>query len=140
MVNSILNNCIGYLQRVTPEMLLAALLSAIIVTAAARLVLVPLAYLVNKGPRWLSLILDILLSVCAVLLSGFLLYLFAAAGFRRVDPDTVLAARTLGMKNRVIRRKVIRPQARKWITAGTILCFVKALIEAFMIAILCLSR
>lgn len=133
MVNLFLSNCISYLQRLRPEMIAAALVMAIVVTIAARLLLVPLALLVNKAPRWFSLLVDILFVAGAILVSAPIVYVLTAAGLRRVNRETVLAAQTLGMKGGVIRRKVILPQARGWIRAGLILCFLRAFLDSVVV-------
>lgn len=66
----------------------------------------------------------------ALVVSTPILILFAAAALHHVNPETVLAAQTLGMKRSVIRKRVILPQARTGILTGTVLCYARALGES----------
>lgn len=74
-------------------------------------------------------------ALSALIVSLPIAVLFAAAAFRHVDPETVLAARTLGMRNAVIRRKVILPQARSGIVTGVTLCAARAMGESIAAAV-----
>lgn len=57
----------------------------------------------------------------AVLLPVLVLVLLVIRGLRRVDKETVNAARTLGMTRRAILRHVMLPQARGRILIGLLL-------------------
>lgn len=74
----------------------------------------------------------------AAIVSMPITFLVSIYAVRQVDPETVLAARTLGIRRSVIRRKVILPQASSRIMVGTILTFVRAC-GAFMAAAMILQ-
>lgn len=177
MIRDVLANYIIYLSGMVPGILCAGIGIAAVVTAIARLVGVPLAGLIARMPRSISLVMRAILflfilpaptltgilvrriyewdapvillvrnaltmlrpvtvasGVGAGIVSFPILVLFTAAALRRVDPETVLAAQTLGMKNSVIHRKVVLPQARSGIVNGTVLCCVRALGESMATA------
>lgn len=58
-----------------------------------------------------------------------LMYRNARAAFEQLDPDLVYAARTLGMPEREIFRKVVIPAAGPGIASGTVLTFARAMGE-----------
>lgn len=173
MMTNVWDNCILYLEGMIPWTLRTGICIAAVVMMLARLIGVPLASLVTRMPRTMSLLVRILLFVfvlpaptltgmlvcrlCAMdtalttavratfpslnqvtlssalgalIVSFPILVLFAIAALHRVNPETVFAARTLGMKDSIIRRRVILPQARSGIAAGVILCGARALGES----------
>lgn len=69
-------------------------------------------------------------AISAIIVSLPILLLFTAAALHRVDPETVLAARTLGMQNKAIRQRVILPQARPLLIPGVVLSLARAAGEA----------
>lgn len=93
----------------------------------------PFMTMLTRMAPWLRLA-TVLSAAGACVVSIPILILLAAAALRRVDPETVLAARTLGMRRAQIRRHVILPQARSGIAAGVVLCAVRAFGEAAVTA------
>ncbi len=67
--------------------------------------------------------------VAAVVVSFPVMYRGARGAIEQVDEDLISAARTLGMRERTILRKVILPSAWPGIAAATVLSFARALGE-----------
>ncbi len=67
--------------------------------------------------------------VAAVVISFPVMYRGARGAIEQVDEDLIFAARTLGMKEFTILRKVILPAAWPGIAAATVLSFARALGE-----------
>lgn len=55
-----------------------------------------------------------------------IMYRFARSGFAHVDQGTVIAARTMGMTDRALFRKIVLPQAREPLLCGMIFTFARA--------------
>lgn len=62
-----------------------------------------------------------------------ILILFVILGCRHVDPQTIAAARTLGMRRWSILCHVILPQARRYILAGVLLALAMACVEGWLL-------
>lgn len=67
--------------------------------------------------------------LAATVIAFPLMYRSARAAFEQVDANLIYAARTLGMSEAAIFWKIIIPQAKPGILAGTILTFARALGE-----------
>lgn len=186
MMTDVVSNCISYMERITPGLLLVSLCIAAIVTILALGIGALSARIALALPRVLSIVIRILLflfilmpptlmgilvsrllvmvwpalhrfrdtmpvlpwiremlpgrvaissAVGALVVSLPILLLLACAAIRRVDAETILAARTLGMQDKVILRHVILPQARPLLVPGVILTFVRALGESSATAV-----
>lgn len=59
-----------------------------------------------------------------------IMYRFARSGFARVSHGTVIAARTMGMTERALFRKIVLPQAGEALVCGLIFTFARAAGEA----------
>ena len=82
------------------------------------------------SPYWV--ISDMLLCsmVAGFVVSFPIFYVIARLGFERVDGNTILAARTLGMSRGAICRNVILPQAKRSIVTGIFIVFMRAAAES----------
>lgn len=67
--------------------------------------------------------------IAAAIIAFPLMYRNARAAFEQVDKNLIYAGRTLGMSEFTIFRKVILPNAKPGLAAGTILTFARALGE-----------
>lgn len=67
--------------------------------------------------------------IAAVIVAFPLMYKNARAAFEQVDENLIFAARTLGMSEIEIFWKILVPNARQGVAAGTILTFARALGE-----------
>ena len=67
--------------------------------------------------------------IAASVIAFPLMYRNARAAFEQVDPDLVYAARTLGMSEFRLFRKVVLPAAGPGVASGTVLTFARALGE-----------
>lgn len=90
--------------------------------------------LLHRLLPWMSSI-TLASAIGALAVSFPILLLLAIAAFRSVDKETVLAARTLGMRRSAIVWNVILPQARPGIVAGVVLCGARALGESTATAV-----
>lgn len=67
--------------------------------------------------------------IAATVIALPIMYRNARAAFEQVDEDLISAARTLGMSERKIFRKVLLPTAKPGILSGIVLCFARAMGE-----------
>lgn len=67
--------------------------------------------------------------IAATVIALPIMYRNARAAFEQVDINLIYAARTLGMPERKIFRKVLLPSAKPGILSGIVLCFARAMGE-----------
>ena len=67
--------------------------------------------------------------VAATVIAFPIMYQNAVAAFKQVDEDIISAAKTLGMSEGKIMRRVLIPAAKPGILSGTVLCFTRAMGE-----------
>lgn len=67
--------------------------------------------------------------IAATIIALPIMYRNARAAFEQVDINIVYAAKTLGMPDRRVFRKVLLPAARPGISSGIVLCFARAMGE-----------
>lgn len=67
--------------------------------------------------------------VAATVIAFPIMYQNAVAAFKQVDEDIISAAKTLGMSEGKIMRRVLIPAAKPGILSGIVLCFTRAMGE-----------